>query len=453
MTSPAHTKKRYAFVGTGGRVVTFLHPLATTYRETGEAVALCDPSPTRMHHHIELLKEECDFDARLAFYGTDDFDKMLVVERPDCVVVTSVDTTHADYIARALRAGCDVVVEKPIAVDATQCGLIQTAAQSSKNSVRVAFNYRWAPGVNAVKELLMSGTIGTVQHVHMEYLLDLNHGADYFRRWHSQMANSGGLLVHKATHHFDLVNWWLDAIPEFVFARGHLGFYGKDNAVRRGDERFTRYDRYTGNDTGDDPFALDLTKRGTKLYYEAEKDSGYIRDKNVFRDGIDIYDTMSVSAGYRTGAMLTYSLMAYSPYEGYHVTFTGDRGRIEYREVHGSHLIMGQNDEALAAEQSATPEGHSPFQLRVFPHSGKAREIRIEERPGGHNGADPLLQEQIFSANPPLDTLHRNAGWEQGIASAMLGISANHSIATGQQVRISDLLKIRPEATKLSDLI
>jgi predicted dehydrogenase len=41
-----------------------------------------------------------------------------------------------------------------------------------------------------------------------------------FRRWHRKLDNSGGLLVHKSTHHFDIVNWWLDDEPEEVFAFG-----------------------------------------------------------------------------------------------------------------------------------------------------------------------------------------------------------------------------------------
>ncbi|PKO50302.1 MAG: gfo/Idh/MocA family oxidoreductase, partial [Betaproteobacteria bacterium HGW-Betaproteobacteria-20] len=47
----------------------------------------------------------------------------------------------------------------------------------------------------------------------------------YFRRWHSQKKYSGGLMVHKATHHFDLINWWLSAVPVSVFANGKREFY------------------------------------------------------------------------------------------------------------------------------------------------------------------------------------------------------------------------------------
>ena len=66
-----------------------------------------------------------------------------------------------------------------------------------------------------------------------EWLLDTRHGADYFRRWHRNKNNSGGLMVHKATHHFDLVNWWIDSHPVEVSAMGDLDFYGRENAEER----------------------------------------------------------------------------------------------------------------------------------------------------------------------------------------------------------------------------
>src|SRR5258707_113937 len=75
-----------------------------------------------------------------------------------------------------------------------------------------------------------AGVLGAVGSVHFEWLLDIRHGADYFRRWHRDKANSGGLLVHKASHHFDLVNWWLGATPVRVFADARLFFYGPSGA-------------------------------------------------------------------------------------------------------------------------------------------------------------------------------------------------------------------------------
>ncbi len=80
----------------------------------------------------------------------------------------------------------------------------------------------------------MSGVIGDVMSVDFQWLLNTHHGADYFRRWHGNKANSGGLMVHKATHHFDLVNWWLSALPVSVHANGKREFYTPEMARRIG---------------------------------------------------------------------------------------------------------------------------------------------------------------------------------------------------------------------------
>lgn len=379
---------------------------------------------------------------------------MLIEQKPDVVLICSMDVTHADYIVRSLRAGCDVIVEKPLAVRVDQLAAIRQAAEETGRNVQVMFNYRWVPAATKAWELLNSGAIGKVKHVNFEYLLDTKHGADYFRRWHARMENSGGLLVHKATHHFDLVNWWLNSIPEMVSAHADLTFYGKENAVARGDSHLTTYDRYLDPASEQDPFRLDLLKSGPNvIYHEAEKDSGYIRDRNVFRDDINIYDTMSVIARYRSGAMLTYSLVAFSPQAGSRVSFTGDRGRLELVESHVSHIILGQSDKELAKEQGNLPAGKKRVVLRLQKHFSPPEEIEVPHAPGGHWGADPLLRTQLFSPDAPEDHARRKAGWEQGIASVMLGLCANQSIASGESVRMSDLITLHPESTKLSDLI
>ena len=60
----------------------------------------------------------------------------------------------------------------------------------------------------------MDGLVGRPLLVDFSWVLDTSHGADYFRRWHREKQNSGGLLVHKSTHHFDLVNGGSMRIPK-----------------------------------------------------------------------------------------------------------------------------------------------------------------------------------------------------------------------------------------------
>ncbi len=454
-SSPAENPEgrvRFAYVGTGGRVRMFLDPIPLAYSGDAEIVGLCDLSAVRATFHRNRLRKQFGY-GEVPVYLAADFGRMLRETRPDVVVVCTVDCEHDRYIIEALRAGCDVVTEKPMTTTAGKCAAIMQAVEKTGRSVRVAFNYRWTPGATKVREMLKSGVIGRVRHVTLEYLLNTSHGADYFRRWHSDKSQSGGLLVHKSTHHFDLVNWWIDAIPADVVAHGSLLFYGRQNAVRRGAERLTRYPRYLGNAAKDDPFAYDYSHSMLqdiayeKAIYlgEAEKETGYVRDKNVFRDGIDIEDTMNVLVRYRDGTLLAYSLNAYSPYEGYRVAFTGDKGRLEYSELHGAHLIDNGSVGAghLRAEDS---------ELRVFPHFKPPYGVEIPRLEGAHGGSDPLLQEQIFSRRPPADPLQRSAGHEQGAASILIGIAGNESIATGLPVRINDLVPLHPDRARLSEL-
>jgi predicted dehydrogenase len=285
--------------------------------------------------------------------------------------------------------------------------------------------------------------------VKMEYMLDTTHGADYFRRWHSDKASSGGLLVHKSTHHFDLVNWWVDGIPKSVYCLGDLVFYGKENAIARGDAALTEYDRYLNSCNKEkDPFHFELEGSAKAIYRDAEGETGYIRDRNVFREGIDIEDTMSVLVRYRDGAILNYSLNAFCPEEGFRVSISGDRGRIEYTEMHRTHVIAGQSDAELAKQQ----EGGFR-KLTVLPLFGEGYQVAIPTAIGGHGGGDTLIQEQIFAVNPPQDPFARSAGHEQGAASALIGIAANQSIKTGQPVQVDDLLTLKPETVRLGDLI
>ncbi len=447
----SQAKKKFVAVGTGGRITMFIDPIVRDYADDCDLVAFCDLSQVRMDYHRHRLAESYGFKGEIKTYLADDFDRMLDEIRPDVVIVCTKDSTHHDYIIRSLDKGCDVVCEKPITVDAEKSRAIQAAVERTGGEVRVTFNVRWTPGPTKVRQLIEEGVIGNIKHVNLEYMLDTNHGADYFRRWHSEKESSGGLLVHKSTHHFDLVNWLVNSIPKTVYAVGDLVFYGKANAIARGDEALTRYERYTDAPKDDsDPFVLDLdaTPASKALYRDAEAESGYIRDRNVFRDGIDIEDSMSVIVRYRNGVMFNYCLNAFCPKEGYRVHLSGDKGRIEYEELHRSHTILGKSDEELAKEQAGGTRT-----LKVFPLYGPAYEVEIPHIEGGHGGGDPLIQEQIFSPRAPHDPHFRSAGHEQGAASALIGIAANESIRTGLPVVIDDLLPLRPEAVRLNELI
>jgi predicted dehydrogenase len=439
-----NAKKRFAVVGTGGRAGMFIQAITTTYRDSCELVALCDLSQTRMNWHNQQVHAQAGM-APVPTYQADQFDAMIAGTHPDTVIVATMDATHHLYINRAMELGCDVITEKPMTTDAEKARSIFDAIERTGKKLRVTFNYRYAPAFTKLRELLMQGVVGRPLSVDFSWLLDTYHGADYFRRWHREKQNSGGLLVHKATHHFDLVNWWIDSYPDEVFAFGDLLFYGKRNAAARG-ETYT-YQRYTGvPEAREDPFALfldrDASLRG--LYLEAETDNGYIRDRNVFGEPITIEDTMAVTARYRNGVILSYSLLAYCPWEGLNVAITGTKGRVELNVVENVNLVSGQG-EARDLQVSKGPFKHAA--IRVFPMFGEGYDVELlSGEEGNHGGADPVMLEQLFSPNPPPDPFSRAASHVDGAASIMLGIAANRSMETNQPVRIDDLFCLPQKA-------
>lgn len=420
----------------------FIDAIVSTYRENAVMVGLCDLSQTRMDWHNQQIAEEFDA-APIATYTADNFDQMVAETKPDTIIVTSMDSTHHLYINRAMELGCDAISEKPMTIDAAKARSIFETIDRTGRSLRVTFNYRYTPVATKVRELLMQGVVGRPLHVNFQWVLDTFHGADYFRRWHREKDKSGGLMVHKATHHFDLINWWLASYPKQVFAFGDLLFYGRENAAKRGENY--NYTRYTGVEAAaTDPFALTLDQhpalRG--LYLEAEKDTGYLRDRNVFGDNITVEDTMSVTARYRNEVILTYSLIAYSPWEGFKVAITGDKGRLELDLIEsvGKQFVAGEEQTVQVEREDVEEFGGK--ELRVYPMFGRPYKVEIPEGVGGHGGGDQVMLEQIFSPTPPADPFNRAASHIDGAASILLGIAANESMATGQPVVVDDLLKL-----------
>ena len=426
-------KKRYVQVGIGGRARFFYQAMAERFSDTCELTAICDINPIRMEYAKKNLTENFHY-PEVKTYGADEFEKMILEQKPDYVLVTSIDRTHHKYIIKAMEMGCDVISEKPMTMDADKCQAILDAVKRTGKHLRVSFNYRYAPHNSKVRELIMADTIGDIKQIHFEWMLSIDHGADYFRRWHRDKRNSGGLLVHKATHHFDLVNFWMGTRPKQVFAYGDLMFYGRENAENRGQTKFYYRSHGSENAKGD-PFALHMegNEQLEGLYLKPEVADGYLRDQSVFGDGISIEDVMNVLVKYENGAIMSYSLNAFSPKEGFRVVFTGTKGRMEVTVSENVYINAGgdKNNEGAVKEKS----------IWVYPMFDKPYQVEIPQAEGGHGGGDPVLLNDIFGV-PAYDPLHRAASHVDGAMSILTGIAANKSLASGMPVNIKDLVNL-----------
>lgn len=428
MSSP---RKRFAQVGTGGRAIMFQNAIIEGHPDTCELVGLCDLNEGRLKWTVEETRQK---GVSVKGYSADQFDQMIREQKPDCIIVTTKDSLHDEYICRAMELGCDVITEKPMTTDATKCQRILDTQKRTGRKVTVTFNYRYAPPRTQIKELLMSGVIGDVLSVDFEWLLNTRHGADYFRRWHRNKENSGGLMVHKATHHFDLVNWWISSVPETVYANGKREFYTPRTADRYG--LTNRGDRCQGcPEAPKCPFYVDLasTQGWRNLYYNNEKFDGYFRDRCVFSPDIDIEDTMNVIVRYQNNVTLSYALNAFTPWEGYMISFNGTRGRLEHR-CQESVYISGDGTVPGTLKTGET-------WTRICPQWETAYDVDLWVGEGGHGGADPVMLRYIFDPeNQPEDKYMRASDQRAGAWSILTGVAANRSMDTGLPVRIDELV-------------
>ncbi|HYG22463.1 MAG TPA: Gfo/Idh/MocA family oxidoreductase [Verrucomicrobiae bacterium] len=424
-------RKRYALVGVGGRSGMYRDAVLRTYAEHCEMVGYCDVNLGRLQ--LAQARSRAAANVEVPIFEAKDFDRMIRETKPDVVIVTTKDSAHDEYVIRAMELGCDAMTEKPMTTDESKCRAILKAQRKTGRKCTVTFNYRYSPHRTQVKDLLMSGIIGDILSVDFHWLLDTVHGADYFRRWHSRKENSGGLMVHKATHHFDLVNWWLSAVPTTVFANGKRDFYTPQMAKRMGLQ--SHHERcLTCPEKDKCTFYLDLraNRNFRELYLENEKYDGYHRDQCVWRPDIDIEDTMNVVVRYNTGATLSYSLNAFNGWEGYRIAFNGTKGRLEHG-IQEKVYVFGDGSTPGAVAKEGT-------YIRLFPLRAPAREVELwPSGEGGHGGGDRVMLDDLFLPQKPADKYLRAADHRAGAYSILTGVAANRSIRSGKPVEISGL--------------
>ena len=403
--------KKYVLVGCGSRgVLAYAKPLVDNYGEVAELVGVYDLNRKRAEAVSDICGKE------IPVY--DDFDEMIKLACPDVVIVTTIDSTHHIYAIRAMEAGCDVICEKPMTTTPDTALAIREASERTGKSVRVTFNLRFNPQLLKLKEVVQSGLIGEIYSVHFQWMLDTSHGADYFRRWHRERKNSGSLLVHKSTHHFDLVNWFLDDEPEVVNAFGPRRTYGKGR-----EERGERCLTCPYNKTC--KYYYNIEKNGKRLYLDCEDVDKYYRDSCIFSDAVDIEDNISVNVKYKRGAVMSYTLTAHSPYEGFNLILNGERGRLEFTKytVHGADFTELPKDEIL----------------KLYNYNGECIDIELPKSgAGGHGGSDDKIRDNLFIGFTD-DPFAQMAGIREGMTSIGIGMAANISMKENRQVTFAEL--------------
>lgn len=427
-------KRRYALCGCSVRAsYMWIPPICETFADSTELVAMLDIDPLR----FEVCKRANPNAKDVPCFMAEQFDQMLEETKPDVLLVVCKDCFHVDYIIRGLEKGLDIVTEKPMTTNWEDAIRVREAEQKSKGKVICTFNYRYNPQHQLLKELVMAGKVGRVTHVDLNWYVDIRHGSSYFNRWNRMRENSGGLSIHKASHHFDLINWWIGSpAPKTVHAMGALNHYGPNGPFNPSKKDGRHCSSCTERRQCAYVNRWETRASATKAVEDHTKGlavcdftpSIYSPDMCIFDSEINIHDTFIANVAYENGVLLNYSANFSTPYEGYRLAINGTHGRIEAEEWGGS-----------GSEAFSCPRINDVY-VDYYPIFGSRERIAVKPGVGGHGGADSLIIEDVFLGADPDRKYDILANSKDGLYAVSIGDAIYKSIMTKQIIDLTDVV-------------
>ncbi len=412
-------KKKIVIVGASYRAMHgFLNNIRDSYSNEYDVVGIHDLTIEKVEDLNECFKSN--------YKAYDDFEKMMEENKPDIAVIANIDCVHIDYLEKIMAAGVTTVVEKPLCIDAEQCKRVRKATELNPSVEAVtAHNLRYHPASLKIKEVLDSGRIGNILSIQFVESLDIDHGTSYFHRWNRAMKNSGGLLIHKSSHHFDLLNWFTGSYADEVFAHGKLLSYGAENCkFKVGEMAETCHEcKKTKEECA---HRLDLSGPRLEMHKSNLKAGLYTPDLCVYSPEIDIVDHACVGITYKNGVHANYTMCAHSSVESMKIEIEGTVARLEYEIIYSTAPDVKKSDGEVSTHQQ---------HLRVIEFNKPIEEIEIPPVKGSHGGADLLMCKDLFGG----EKSDAKATLEDGLQAVLVGIAANESIKTGKAINIAEL--------------
>jgi myo-inositol 2-dehydrogenase/D-chiro-inositol 1-dehydrogenase len=371
----ADVELRYGIVGCGSMGREHIENINAMPRADGgsRVTALCDPHPDSVAAAEALCR------APVAPFA--DHRELLASGLCDAVVIASPNFTHAGILRDALDTGLHILVEKPVVTSIVDGLDVAARARGRRGIVWVAQEYRYMPPVAEAIRMTHAGAVGRVQQIAIR-----EHREPFYPKvgnWNRFNANTGGTLVEKCCHYFNLMDLIAGESPVRVFASG-------GQRVNHLDER-----------------------------YDGRRP--------------DILDSAYVIVEYESGvrALLDLCMYAESSIDSEHVTIVGDEGKIEtllpsLTLRHGRREDWGRRE--AWGQPSGTGRGVS---VRRVWDTG----IRY---PGHHFGASYIehvrFADAIRNGRPSEITL------EEGLRAVATGLAAHRSIDEGRPVALREIL-------------
>lgn len=198
---------KYALIGCG-RISP--NHLEAAVNNKLDIVGLCDIVP----QNIKILLEKTDT-KDIIFNQYTDYHKMLEEQKPELVAIATESGKHAKIALDCLDAGCNVIIEKPIALSLEDADKIIAKAEEKGLVVCANHQNRFNKSIQKIRQAVENGDFGKMLHgtAHIRW----NRGKDYYTQapWRGTWAQDGGALMNQCIHNIDLLRWMMgDEVSE-----------------------------------------------------------------------------------------------------------------------------------------------------------------------------------------------------------------------------------------------
>ena len=199
---------RYGVIGTGMMGIEHIENLRAI--DGVEITAIADPDPRSRDLGLAACAQPVDVFT----------DHRALIDSGSCdaVVLVAPNYTHHEILLDLLATDLHVLTEKPMCITTAQCVDVFEAAHRRDAITWVGLEYRYMPPVTALIEEAKAGTVGAIQMVAIR-----EHRFPFLTKvgdWNRFTRNTGGTLVEKCCHYFDLMNLIIGERPMSVYASG-----------------------------------------------------------------------------------------------------------------------------------------------------------------------------------------------------------------------------------------
>lgn len=416
-------KSRLAAIGCGGRTQTYMS-IAAKLPDHYENVAVADPVAARREAMRTISGNE-----KLALYHND-AEILSVPKLADIMIIGTQDDYHVEPCLRAMEAGYDILLEKPIAPTMVEVRELADAAKRLGRRVLVCHVLRYTPFYKKVKEIIESGALGEIVSVSAREGVEAWHQAHSYVRGHWAVTEEcSPMIIAKSCHDLDILYWLIGRPCKSVSSYGGLSHFTESNKPEGSPLRCTdgcplgldcMYNALHYIDRNRELLPLVMDGGDTASADEIEawlKTSPWGRC--VYSCDNTAVDHQVAAMEFEGGVTATFTMTAFDERRSIEIFGTKARlfGGAAYKEVCGDDIVV--TDHATG--------GQTRHKIKFDDHGYS-----------GHGGGDAGLMQALHEEMKRSDPEQMLSSIHTSVMSHAMGFAAEESRLTGTTVQVED---------------